>query len=176
MLVYTERSRNPAAGTRYGPGKTMPTIVAGIAGHGVGYAPASDRKSMCTPWISPSSSKAMRTRAVLVARPARRHQVLAPVLDPLHRDRQLRGGEHEAHLLALHEDLLAEATAGVAGDGPDPVLGDAEQPGAEGAVLVRRLRRDPHRHLADAALVLDDDASGLDRHRGVRLLVDGTPR
>ena len=28
-------------------------------------------------------------------------------------------------------------------------------------------------HLVGAALVLDDDAAGLDRHRGVGLLVDG---
>ena len=109
----------------------------------------------------------------LVPRPSGRHQVLATVLDPLHGSRQLRGGEHDAHLLALHEDLLAEPTAGVPGDGPDPVLRDAEQPGAEGAMFVWRLGRDPHRHLVGAALVLDDDAAGLDRHRGVGLLVDG---
>src|SRR3546814_5954055 len=60
--------------------------------------------------------------ARLVPRPARRHQVLAPILDPLHRRRELRGREHHGHLLAEHEDLLAEAAPGVASDHPDPVL------------------------------------------------------
>ena len=49
----------------------------------------------------PSSSNAMRTVAVLVAGLARRDQVLPAVLDPLERGRQLAGGEHEAHVLAL---------------------------------------------------------------------------
>ena len=39
----------------------------------------------------------------------------------------LRRGEHQAHLVALHHDLLAEAAAGVAHDHADAVLGDAEQ-------------------------------------------------
>ena len=86
--------------------------------------------------------------------------------------RELRGGEHDRHLLALDEDLLAEAAARVPGDGPDPVLRDAEQASAERSMLVRRLRRHPHGHLVGAGIVLDDDAPGLERHRGVGLLVD----
>ena len=40
-------------------------------------------------------------------------------------------------------------------------------------MLVWRLRGDPHGDLADAGLVLDHEAAGLDRHGGVGLLVDG---
>ena len=110
--------------------------------------------------------------SVLVTGHPRRKQVLAPVLDPLERHREPHRRERDAHVLSHRRDLLTEPTAGVPGDGPDPVLRDAEQPGAEGAMFVWRLGRDPHRHLVGAALVLDDDAAGLDRHRGVGLLVD----
>ena len=74
---------------------------------------------------------------VLLARLARRDQVLAPILDPLHRCTELPAREHQAHLVTLHEDLLAEATAGVAHHDTDAVLGDAEQPRAEQTHLVR---------------------------------------
>jgi hypothetical protein len=55
------------------------------------------------------------------------------------------------------------------------VLRDAQQAGAEGAVLVWRLRGDPHGDLAGPRLILDHDATGLDRHGGVGLLVDRLP-
>ena len=92
----------------------MPTAAAGPTGHGVGYAPQSETKSMCAAWIAPSASNAIVHVAVLVARLARGEQVLAAVLDPLQRRADLRRREHQAHLVALHHDLLAEAAAGVA--------------------------------------------------------------
>ena len=52
-----------AFGTRYGPGNSAPTAAAVITGHGVGYAPQSDVKSMPTAWMMPSPSSAMRTSA-----------------------------------------------------------------------------------------------------------------
>ena len=76
--------------------------------------PRSDTKSRWKPWMIPSSSNAIGRSACSSARLARRHQVLLPILDPLNRYRQLRGGEHEAHFLALYEDLLAEAAARIA--------------------------------------------------------------
>ena len=48
-----------------------------------------------------------------------RHQVLAPVLDPLQRRGDLAGGQHDAHVLAHRDDLLAEPAAGVAHDDPN---------------------------------------------------------
>ena len=69
---------------------------------------------MCAAWIAPSASNAIFTVAVLVPRLPGGEQVLAPVLDPLQRRADLRRGEHHAHLVALDEDLLAEAAAGVA--------------------------------------------------------------
>ena len=99
-------------------------------------------------------------------------QVLAAVLDPLHRRTDLRRREHQAHLLALHHDLLAEPAAGVAHDDADAVLGHPEQAGAEEAHLVRRLRRRVDRELAGRARPVDDQAAPFHRHRRVRLLVD----
>ena len=76
-------------------------------------------------------------RGVLVARLAGGEQVLAAVLDPLHRCPDLRRGEHQAHLVALDHDLLPEAATGVAHHDPDAVLGHPEQAGAEETHLVR---------------------------------------
>ena len=88
-------------------------------------------------WIAPSASKAIATVGVLVAGLPGGEEVLAPVLHPLHRGTELRRRQHQAHLVALHHDLLAEATTGVAHHDADAVLGDAEQPGAERPDLVR---------------------------------------
>ena len=46
--------------------------------------------------------------AVDVAGLPGRHQVLAPVLDPLQRRGHLAGGQQDAHVLAHRHDLLAE--------------------------------------------------------------------
>ncbi len=103
-------------------------------------------------------------------------EVLAAVLHPLHRRAELRRRQHQAHLVALHHDLLAEATPGVAHHDADAVLGDAEQPGAEHPDLVRRLRRRPDRDVAPRPRVVDDEAASLHRDRRVRLLEDRLAR
>ena len=103
---------------------------------------------MYAAWITPSASNAIVTSACSWRDLPGREQVLAAVLDPLHRRADLRRREHQAHLVALHQDLLAEAAAGVAHDDADAVLGHAEQAGAEEAHLVRRLRRRVDRELA----------------------------
>ena len=107
---------------------------------------------------------------VLVAGLAGRHQVLAAILDPLERGRDLRGREHQADVLPEGHDLLAERAAGVAHDHADPVLVDAEHPGGHGPDLVGRLGGGPDRQLS--AGPLHDQPTGLDGHRGVGLLVD----
>jgi hypothetical protein len=109
---------------------------------------------------------------VLVAGLAGRQQVLAAVLDPLQRGGDLAGREQHAHVLPQGQHLLAEAAAGVAGDHPDAVLGQAEHPGAERPHFVGGLGRGPHRELAAARLPLGHHAAGLHRHGQVRLLVD----
>jgi len=68
-----------------------------------------------------------------VAGLARRHEVLATVFDPLERAAHLVGGQHDAHVLAHRDDLLAEPTAGVAHDHSDVLRRDAEQPRGERA-------------------------------------------
>ncbi len=116
---------------------------------------------MCAAWIAPSASNAIVHGAVLVARLARGEQVLAPVLDPLHRRADLRRREHQAHLVALDHDLLPEAAAGVAHHDADAVLRQPEQARAEEPHLVRRLRRRVDRELAGRARVVDDRGRAL---------------
>ena len=109
----------------------------------------------------PSSSNAIADRAVLVAGLARRHEVLAPVLDPLDRRRHLAGGQHDG-------------TCPRAGARPSgrsrrrcramitriAVLGDAEHAGANAAHLVRGLRRGPDRQLVARAPTTPPRAHG----------------
>ena len=65
-------------------------------------------------------------------------QVLAPVLDPLHRPAEALAGEHDRDLVGEHEHLLPEAAADVAASHADPVLGHAEgtreEPARRGAL------------------------------------------
>ncbi len=110
--------------------------------------------------------------AVDVAGLPGRHQVLPPVLDPFQGTGHLAGGQHDAHVFAHRDDLLAEATAGVAHDDPDVLRRDPEQSRAERAQFVRSLRRCPHREFARGRLPLDDKPACLDRNRRIDLLVD----
>ena len=105
----------------------MPTAAAAMTGHGLGYAPQSCTKSMYAASIAPSAANAMRDVGVLDARLAGGEQVLPALFHPLQRGADFRCGEHQAHLVPLHQHLLAEPAAGVTRHDADPVLGDAEQ-------------------------------------------------
>jgi hypothetical protein len=102
---------------------------------------------------------------------ARRHQVLAAVLDPFQRTGNLVGGQHDAHVLTHRDHLLAEPTTGIAHDDSDVLCRNAEQPRGERAQLVRGLRRRPHRQFARVCFPFGDQPAGLDRHGRVDLLV-----
>ena len=104
------------------------------------------------------------------------HQVLAPVLDPLHRRGELAGGQHHAHVLAQRDDLLTEPAAGVAHDDPNTLCRQPQQASAERTQLVRDLRGRPDGHLFGGGKPLDDDAARLHRHRHVHVLVNGLGR
>ena len=54
------------------------------------------------------------------------NQVLAPVLDPLQRRGHLARGQHDAHVFARWDDLLAETAAGVAHDDPNMLCRQAQ--------------------------------------------------
>ena len=109
---------------------------------------------------------------MLEPRLPRGEQVLAPVLDPLHRRPDQRRREHQAHLVPLDQDLLPEATAGVAHHDPDVVLGHPEQARTEQPHVVRRLRGRVDREIARRARVVDDQGACFDRRRGAGLLID----
>ena len=81
-------------------------------------------------------------------------QVLAAVLDPLHRPpRQLR--QHAARdLLGEQVPLDAEAAADVGRDDADAVLGHPQRVGEARAHEVRDLRRRPDRQLVVGRVVL----------------------
>ena len=91
------------------------------------------------PTSSTCSARAPEDVAVGVERQAHRHpvvagvlaghQVLAAVLDPLHRPAEALAGEHDGQLLGDHEHLLAEPAADVAHHHPHAVLRQAEGPG-----------------------------------------------
>ena len=108
---------------------------------------------------------------VVVAGERGRHQVLAAVLDPLHR---LAGHDrpHDGQDVArVDADLAAEPAADVRGDDLDLVLGDAGHQRVDGAVRVRCLVGRPDGELAGHRVHVGDRAAGLHR-RGVHARVE----
>ena len=105
----------------------MPTAAAGPTGHGRRVRTAIGDEVDVRGLDRAVGVERHRDAGVLVARLPGCEQVLAPVLDPLQRRADLGRREHQAHLVALHQHLLAEPAAGVAHDDADPVLGDSEQ-------------------------------------------------
>ena len=99
------------------------------------------------------------------------HQVLRPVLDPLHRLAGHHGGDHGAEVSRVHRDLVAEPAADIRGDDPDLVLGQPGHQRVQGAVRVRCLRGRPHRQLPGDRVHLGHRTAGLQR-RGVRARVE----
>ena len=108
---------------------------------------------------------------VVVAGERGGHQVLRPVLDPLHRLAGHDAADHGAQVARVHRDLVAEPAADVRGDDPDLVLGKPGDQRVQGAVGVRRLRGGPHRELPGDRVHLGHRAAGLQR-RGVRAGVE----
>ena len=149
VFVYTVVVVNDAVGTRYGPGKSMPTAAAGAdrprrrVGPAVGDEVDVGRRRSCR-----------RRRRRTGRRPAPGGTCPRPAGSRAGPRSTSPGaptvgrGQHDRHVLALHRDLLAEAAAGVAGDDADAVLGDAEQARAEQAPLVRGLRGGVDREVA----------------------------
>ena len=96
-----------------------------------------------------------------------RDEGFQPVADVLHRaPGQDRGGA-DRHLVVIHVQLHAEATADVRGEHAHVLLGKAEAVGVDGAHLVRHLRGLMHGELAHARIELGDDGARLERHAGV---------
>ena len=84
----------------------------------------------------------------VVAGEAGGHQVLHPVLDPLHRLAGDDRGDDGADVARVDRDLVAEAAADVGGDDADVVLGDAGDERGDGADRVRGLEGAPDGQLA----------------------------
>ena len=123
--------RTPIRGIRYGPGKSIADEADGAAAGGRERADVLDEARPCAPRMWPSASSARLIVMPVVAGVLAGHQVLAPVLDPLHRPAEAPAGEHDGELLGDHEHLLAEPAADVAHDHAHLVLGQAEDPGQE---------------------------------------------
>ena len=103
--------------------------------------------------------------AVHVVVPGERggHQVLRPVLDPLHRLAGQHGADHGAQVARVDRGLVAEPAADVGGHDPDLVLGQPGDQRVQGAVRVRCLRGDPHGELPGDRVHLGHRAAGLQR-------------
>ena len=101
----------------------------------------------------------------VVAREARRHQVLRAVLHPLDRPARRQRAHHGAQIARIDRDLVAEAAADVRRDHADLVLRQAGDQREQRAVRVRRLGRAPDGQLARDLVVVGDRAARLERRR-----------
>ena len=99
----------------------------------------------------------------VVAREARGHQVLGPVLDPLHRRPGDDRARDRAHVARIDGHLVAEAAADVVALDPDHVLGQAGDLGVDRAVRVRRLVAVVEVELAGLRVEVGDHPARLQR-------------
>ena len=106
----------------------------------------------------------------LLAGVAAGDQVLGPVLDPLHRPAEQLRRDDDGVVLAAGEHLLPEATADVAHDDPNGVLGHAEQPRPDCSRLVRSLRRRDDLQRRGPRIPGRYEAAWLHRHADVAVL------
>ena len=95
-----------------------------------------------------------------------RGQILAAVLDPLDRPAQVSGGQHYAVLISGDHHLLAEPAADIAHAHMNVVVGDPEEIGEVGVVLVGVLRRHPGIEGVGERCPAGDDAARLHRRVG----------
>ena len=106
---------------------------------------------------------------VLLSRVVRRHQVLAPVLDPLHGAPQSHGRPRHDEVLGIEFAAHAEAAADLELDEVDQMLGMAEQVGQDAPVEVRDLGDAPEREHPRSRIVGGREPARLHRHAGVTL-------
>ena len=109
---------------------------------------------------------------VLVTFLDRGEEMLAAVLDPLDRLSEQEGGGDGRRLVGVEDVLAAEPAAHVRDDDAHPVLVGAEQLHELVADAVRRLGRDPHRHVVRLCLGPRDDPPGLDGVRAPAVLLE----
>ena len=93
------------------------------------------------------------------------HEVLGPVLGPLHRPAGEHRADDRADVAGVDRHLVAEAAADVRRDHPDPVLGDAGEHRVQRAVRVRCLGGRPEGELLLDPVVVGDRPAGLQRRR-----------
>ena len=108
----------------------------------------------------------------ILARMARREQVLGAILAPTHgfaqRARQRRTGQ----LLAVERDLLPKSAADVRGDDCDLGLAEAQPPGELRAIGMRHLVADMHRQVLAALIPHRAAPARLDRRVGLAVLME----
>src|SRR3972149_1009435 len=95
-----------------------------------------------------------------------RHQVLTPILNPLHGTLELHGQRGTDDLLRIHMRLRAKATAHIGSDDADPHFRDPQQIGQPRSQEMRNLRRGPDRHGSSTHIVLGDTPSALEWNAG----------
>ncbi len=101
--------------------------------------------------------------AIDLARVVGRHQVLAAVLDPLHRPAEQPRGERDEEILRIELAAHAEAAADVGLQHVDGVLADAEHLGQHAAVEEQHLGGAEHRQARFRGVPFGDDAARFQR-------------
>ena len=107
----------------------------------------------------------------LVARMARAHQVLAAVLDPLHRPPQPARQEWDQQVLRIDVPLEAEAAADVEGDAADARFRHLQHRSRLAPHPMHDLGRRPDRHRIGARVMEADDAAAFHGRRGVAVMM-----
>jgi hypothetical protein len=105
----------------------------------------------------------------LLARVIRRHEMLAPILDPLHRPREAHRGPRDQQVFGVELAPHAEPAAHLQLDEVDQVLGMAQEVGQHAPVEMRELGDPPQSQQARAGVERRRQAAGLQRDAGVSL-------
>ena len=107
----------------------------------------------------------------LVARMARTDQMLAAVLDPLHRPAEPARQERDQQVFRINVSLDPEAAADVERDAAHARLRKPQHRGGLTPHPVHHLGGRPDRHRIGARIVLTDHAAAFHRHGSVTVMV-----
>ncbi len=107
---------------------------------------------------------------ILIALLGRAEEMLAAVLDPLHRPAKLERHRRNHRLLRIEDRLRPKTAADVRRDHADRFDIAVEQIGEHAAAEMRRLRAGPYREQVRNRIVARQHGAGLDRHAAAAML------
>ena len=107
----------------------------------------------------------------LIARMRRRRQVLVPVLEPAHRPPEPSRQKRDQQILGIDMTLDAETAADIESEAAHPRFREAEDRGGLPADPMHDLGGRPDRYRVGSRFVEGDDATALDRHCRVSVMI-----